>query len=179
MSTSDNEKSTPIGRLKRYANVTSAVGGLAARVAGERYLGIKIDRGNHAKVLGEALGGLKGPLMKVAQILSTIPDALPPEYREELAKLQADAPSMGWLFVKRRMMTELGNDWQNKFKGFDKQSCSAASLGQVHKAISVDGKSLACKLQDPDMQSAIEADLKQLKLAFNLYERADKAISTK
>ena len=179
MSTSDNEKSTPIGRLKRYANVTSAVGGLAARVAGERYLGIKIDRGNHAKVLGEALGGLKGPLMKVAQILSTIPDALPPEYREELAKLQADAPSMGWLFVKRRMMTELGNDWQNKFKGFDKQSCSAASLGQVHKAISVDGKSLACKLQYPDMQSAIEADLKQLKLAFNLYERADKAISTK
>ena len=114
MSKTDTEKSNPIGRLKRYANVTSAVGGLAARMAGERYLGIKIDRENHAKVLTEALGGLKGPLMKVAQILSTIPDALPPEYREELSKLQADAPSMGWLFVKRRMATELGIDWQKK-----------------------------------------------------------------
>ena len=60
----DTEKSNPIGRLKRYANVTSAVGGLAARMAGERYLGIKIDRENHAKVLTEALGSLKGPLMR-------------------------------------------------------------------------------------------------------------------
>ena len=179
MSGSDPEKSTPIGRLKRYANVTSAVGGLAARVAGERYLGIKVDRENHAKILGEALGDLKGPLMKVAQILSTIPDALPQEYREELSKLQADAPSMGWLFVKRRMMSELGQDWLGKFKDFEKQCSAAASLGQVHKATSLAGEKLACKLQYPDMQSAIEADLKQLKLAFNLYERADKAISTK
>ena len=179
MSESDAEQSNPIGRLKRYANVTSAVGGLAARVAGERYLGIKIDRENHAKALGEVLGDLKGPLMKVAQILSTIPDALPQEYREELSKLQADAPSMGWLFVKRRMTSELGQDWLGKFKDFEKQCSSAASLGQVHKATSLAGEKLACKLQYPDMQSAIEADLKQLKLAFNFYERADKAISTK
>ena len=174
----NNEESNAIGRLRRYANVTTAVGGLAARLAGERYLGIKIDRENHAKVLGEALGGLKGPLMKVAQILSTIPDALPPEYREELSKLQADAPSMGWLFVKRRMTSELGLDWLSRFKTFEKQSCSAASLGQVHIAISKEGEKLACKLQYPDMQSAIEADLKQLKLAFSVYEKADKAIST-
>ena len=140
MSGSDPEKSNPIGRLKRYANVTSAVGGLAARVAGERYLGIKIDRENHAKVLGEVLGDLKGPLMKVAQILSTIPDALPQEYREELSKLQADAPSMGWLFVKRRMMSELGQDWLGKFKDFEKQCSAAASLGQVHKATSLAGE---------------------------------------
>ena len=98
MSGSDSEKSNPIGRLKRYANVTSAVGGLAARVAGERYLGIKIDRGNHAKVLGEALGGLKGPLMKIAQILSTIPDALPQEYREELSKLIFKKWLYSWIF---------------------------------------------------------------------------------
>ena len=84
--------------------------GLAARLAGERYLGMDVDRNKHAAQLREALGGLKGPLMKVAQILSTIPDALPPEYAEELAALQADAPSMGWLFVKRRMAAELGAD---------------------------------------------------------------------
>ena len=144
MSTSDNEKSTPIGRLKRYANVTSAVGGLAARVAGERYLGIKIDRGNHAKVLGEALGGLKGPLMKVAQLLSTIPKAIPKEYADKLQTLQSEAPSMGWFFVKRRMAGELGKDWIKKFEAFDKKAIKAASLGQVHKA-KVNGIDIACK----------------------------------
>ncbi|MGB1546884.1 MAG: AarF/ABC1/UbiB kinase family protein, partial [Candidatus Puniceispirillaceae bacterium] len=96
------------GRIRRYARVTGTMSGLAARLAGERYLGMDVDRNKHAAQLREALGGLKGPLMKVAQILSTIPDALPPEYAEELAALQADAPSMGWLFVKRRMAAELG-----------------------------------------------------------------------
>ena len=64
------------GRLRRYAKVTSAMGGLAARLAGEKYLGIKIDREQHASDLRAALGGLKGPLMKVAQILATIPDEI-------------------------------------------------------------------------------------------------------
>ena len=166
------------GRIRRYARVTGTMSGLAARLAGERYLGMDVDRNKHAAQLREALGGLKGPLMKVAQILSTIPDALPPEYAEELAALQADAPSMGWLFVKRRMAAGLGADWQSKFASFDRQAVSAASLGQVHKATSHDGKLLAVKLQYPDMASAIDADLAQLKLVFQLYERFDSAIST-
>ena len=165
------------GRLKRYAQVTTTMSGLAARMAGERYLGLELDRGKHAAQLREALGGLKGPVMKVAQILSTIPDALPREYAEELAGLQADAPPMGWLFVKRRMAAELGPDWQSKYDAFDKQACSAASLGQVHSAV-VDGRKVAVKLQYPDMASAIDADLAQLKLAFQIYERFDSAIST-
>ncbi len=166
------------GRLRRYARVTTTMGGLAARVAGERYLGWEIDRGKHAADLREALGGLKGPIMKVAQILSTIPDALPPEYADELAGLQADAPSMGWLFTKRRMAAELGADWQQKFGSFSRNAVSAASLGQVHRAVGLDGKPLAVKLQYPDMGSAIDADLRQLKLLFQLYERYDSAIST-
>ena len=166
------------GRVKRYARVTTTVGGLAARMAGERYLGMKIDKDAHAAQLRAALGGLKGPLMKVAQILSTIPDALPEEYANELAALQADAPSMGWLFVKRRMRAELGNDWQSHFASFEKEAISAASLGQVHQAVSHEGQKLAIKLQYPDMTSAIDADLKQLKLAFSVYERFDSAIST-
>ncbi len=166
------------GRLRRYAKVTSAMGGLAARLAGEKYLGIKIDREQHAYDLRAALGGLKGPLMKVAQILATIPDALPKEYVNELSHLQADAPSMGWLFVKRRMKAELGENWLTNFKDFDKQASAAASLGQVHFAESIDGKDLACKLQYPDMGSAVQADLKQLKLIFSLYEKYDSAIST-
>ena len=166
------------GRIRRYARVTSTMTGLAARMAGERYLGMQIDRSKHAADLREALGGLKGPIMKVAQILSTIPDALPPEYAEELASLQADAPAMGWLFTRRRMAAELGPDWQQKLQSFTREAVSAASLGQVHKAVDFDGNDLAMKLQYPDMASAIDADLRQLRLVFQLYERYDSAIST-
>ncbi len=166
------------GRLKRYAKVTSAMGGLAAKLAGEKYLGIKVNREKHAKQLREALGGIKGPLMKVAQILSTIPDAVPKEYANELAHLQADAPSMGWLFVKRRMRSELGENWQENFSFFEKEASAAASLGQVHFAESIKKEKLACKLQYPDMTSAVQADLNQLKLIFSIYEKYDSAIST-
>ena len=71
-------------------------------------LGFKTDRAENAADLKAALGGLKGPLMKVAQIMATIPDALPKEYVEQLQQLQANAPAMGWPFVKRRMAAETG-----------------------------------------------------------------------
>ncbi|HEY2758078.1 MAG TPA: AarF/UbiB family protein, partial [Pseudolabrys sp.] len=122
--------------------------------------------------------GLKGPIMKVAQLLATIPDAVPPEYASELMKLQSQAPPMGWAFVKRRMSAELGPNWQKKFADFEHQPAAAASLGQVHRATAVSGERLACKLQYPDMQSAVEADLQQLKLLFTLRKRFDPAIDT-
>ncbi|MFN3461562.1 MAG: ABC1 kinase family protein [Oceanibaculum sp.] len=175
---SENEDNRFGGRARRYVQVGSRVGALAARLAGERYLGLKLDRAEHAEGLKQALGGLKGPLMKVAQILATIPDALPKEYAEELQQLQSNAPPMGWLFVKRRMAAELGPDWRSRFADFAHEAAAAASLGQVHRATAKDGMALACKLQYPDMQSAVEADLKQLKLAMSVYERYDKAIST-
>ena len=162
---------------RRLAKVGVAVGGVAARVAGEKYLGLKFDKLVHATDLKEALGGLKGPLMKVAQILSTIPNALPEEYSSQLAELQANAPSMGWPFVKRRMTTELGDNWSAKFKEFSKEASSAASLGQVHKGVSLDGEDVACKLQYPEMDSVVRSDLRQLKLIFSIYKRYDKAIN--
>jgi len=166
------------GRVRRYAQVSTAIGGLAARLAGERYLGLTVDRGRHAAELKAALGGIKGPLMKVAQLLATIPEALPKEYVEELVQLQANAPAMGWPFVKRRMAGELGTDWQRRFRVFDRTAARAASLGQVHRAEALDGTVLACKLQYPDMASAVEADLRQLKIAMGLYERYDRAVTT-
>jgi predicted unusual protein kinase regulating ubiquinone biosynthesis (AarF/ABC1/UbiB family) len=172
-----DENSLP-GRARRYAQVTGAVGGLAARLAGQRYLGIGIDRLSHAAELKAALGGLKGPLMKVAQLLATIPGALPEEYAEELRQLQANAPAMGWPFVRRRMAAELGPDWERKFAAFEHAAAAAASLGQVHRATGLDGQALAVKLQYSDMASAVEADLNQLKLLFRIYERYERAIST-
>jgi predicted unusual protein kinase regulating ubiquinone biosynthesis (AarF/ABC1/UbiB family) len=164
------------GRVRRYVRVGRAMGGVAARVGAERVLGIGSDHGRTAADLRQALGGLKGPLMKVAQILSTIPDALPPDYAQELAHLQADAPHMGRPFVRRRMAAELGPDWRGRFAEFDMEAAAAASLGQVHRARSLDGRDLACKLQYPDMASVVEADLRQLKTVMRLYSAYDGAI---
>ena len=164
------------GRLRRYAKVGTAVSGVAAKAVGGRVFGIEFDKAQHAKEIQLALGGLKGPLMKVAQILSTIPDVLPEEYTEELTKLQMDAPPMGWAFVKRRMTAELGPGWLKEFEHFEREARKAASLGQVHRATSLDGRDIACKIQYPDMSSAVEADLRQLKLLFLLYRQYDKSI---
>ena len=174
--TDASENNSLSGRARRYVKVGRAVGGLAARVAGERYLGLSLDKSKHAEDLKQALGGLKGPLMKVAQIMSTVPDMLPEEYVTELAELQSNAPAMGWLFVRRRMTTELGAGWQDRFASFEKEAAAAASLGQVHRAVGPEGRALACKLQYPDMRSAVEADLKQLKIVFSIYSRYDKAV---
>ncbi len=163
-------------RVRRYARVGTSVGGLAAQVVGARVLGLTLDRGRHSADLRAALGGLKGPLMKAAQILATIPDALPDEYAEELRQLQSNAPAMGWQFVRRRMRGELGAGWEARFRDFTPEAAAAASLGQVHRATGLDGRDLACKLQYPDMLSAVEADLRQLRLAFSVYHRYDQAI---
>ena len=171
-----DDRSSFFGELKRMARTSGAVGGIAARVVGERAFGIKTNRGDHAEDLKVILGGLKGPLMKVAQFLSTVPDALPAEYAVELAQLQANAPAMGWPFVRRRMQGELGADWQSKFAKFAHEASAAASLGQVHRATLPDGTDVACKLQYPDMASTMEADLRQLRLAMAVYHRMDGAI---
>ena len=174
----DREKNRFSARARRYAKVGTKVGGVAARMASQRFLGAPGSRSGNALALAAALGGLKGPIMKVAQLLATIPDALPPEYATELTKLQSQAPAMGWAFVRRRMNAELGVGWEKKFKSFEHHPAAAASLGQVHCARALDGIELACKLQYPDMQSAVEADLKQLQLLFAIRKRFDPAIDT-
>jgi predicted unusual protein kinase regulating ubiquinone biosynthesis (AarF/ABC1/UbiB family) len=172
----DRERNRLSARAARYARVGANVGGVAARIAANRLIGRTQDHGSNAADLSLALGGLKGPIMKVAQLMATIPDLLPAEYATELAKLQSEAPPMGWAFVKRRMSAELGPDWQTKFGSFEHKPAAAASLGQVHRATAHDGSALACKLQYPDMKSAVEADLRQLDWLFAIRRRMDSAI---
>lgn len=174
----DREANRFSRRLRRYAEVGGGVGTYAARRAGQRLFNQPADRSRNAEELRTALGGLKGPLMKVAQMMATIPDALPPEYAAELSKLQSSAPPMGWPFVRRRMRAELGPDWQSRFATFEKEAAAAASLGQVHRGTLGDGRQVAAKLQYPDMQSAVDADLKQLSWIFALHRRMDPAIDT-
>lgn len=179
MAESDREANRFSARAARYARVGANMGGVAARMAGSRLFGGEGRDASNAAVLAQALGGLKGPIMKVAQLLATIPDLIPPEYAAELQKLQSEAPPMGAAFVKRRMQAELGPGWQGRFGSFDLNPAAAASLGQVHRAATKDGAPLACKLQYPDMQSAVEADLKQLELVFAVHRRMDPAIDTR
>lgn len=174
----DNEDNRLSARAARYVRVGTNVGAVAARVAGQRLLGVESDRGKDAAALAAALGGLKGPIMKVAQLISTIPEALPAEYARELGQLQAHAPPMGPAFVKRRMTAELGPEWRASFAEFATTAAASASLGQVHRARSLDGEVLAAKLQYPDMQSAVEADLTQLKLVFAVHARMNPGVDT-
>jgi predicted unusual protein kinase regulating ubiquinone biosynthesis (AarF/ABC1/UbiB family) len=164
--------------LSRYASVGTGLGATAARLAAGRMMADKPDLSEEAKLFRATLGSLKGPLMKVAQLLSTIPDLLPPEFAAELSELQAHAPPMGAGFVRRRMAAELGAGWQGKFRAFEQTAAAAASLGQVHRAISHEGAALACKLQYPDMDSAVEADLRQLNLLLMIHRRLDGALDT-
>ncbi|MBX9618295.1 MAG: AarF/ABC1/UbiB kinase family protein [Hyphomicrobiales bacterium] len=177
MSADDPEKNRMSERARRYVRVGAGVGQASARIAGARLIG-QSSRASEAALLRAALGNLRGPIVKVAQLLATIPDLLPPEYTAELQKLQAHAPAMGWAFVKRRMQAELGPDWRTKFADFTHEPSAAASLGQVHRATAHDRTALAVKLQYPDMQSAVEADLKQLDFVFSLHARFDRAIDT-
>ena len=164
-----NRLSARIGRVASVgANMSGAVG---ARLTGA-------DNTAMARVIRQALGRSKGPLMKVAQLLSTIPDLLPQAYAEEFRKLQAHAPAMGWPFVQRRMRAELGETWETKFARFEHEAAAAASLGQVHRAVAHDGRALACKLQYPDMASAVEADLGQLRTLLGLFKSMDGTIDS-
>ena len=168
-----------VSRVKRYSKVTTSLTSLAAQFAGKKYLNFDLSDQKYAAQITEILGNLKGPLMKVAQLSATIPDLLPEEYARKLAELQSNAPPMSWVFVKRRMKAELGENWEDQFLSFDREASFAASLGQVHKATMPNKENVACKLQYPDMASAVEADLGQLKIIFKIYSSYNKSIQIK
>ena len=112
-----SEESNLAGRVTRLARVGAGVGATVARVAAGRLLSSEKDLENEARLFREALAVLKGPIMKVAQLIATIPDALPAEYAAELSKLQSQAPPMGRPSSSRRMQAELGPDWR-RFASF-------------------------------------------------------------
>jgi predicted unusual protein kinase regulating ubiquinone biosynthesis (AarF/ABC1/UbiB family) len=166
-------------RLSRFARVSAGLTGVAARGAGRALTGTRVVSAKNAADLTAVLGNLRGPVMKLAQFVATVPGVLPQEVAAPLLTLQTNAPPMGPGFVRRRMTAELGSDWEKKFKSFDRQAAAAASLGQVHRATAKDGRLLACKLQYPDMGAAVDADVRQLKTALRLQRGFDGTIDTR
>jgi len=179
MPAEDPERDRLSRRVARFARVGAGLSGAAAAIGANALRGAGDLDARNARALQEALGRLKGPLMKVAQMATTVPDLLPPEFAAELAKLQMNAPPMGPAFVRRRMGAELGPNWAAKFQDFDFAPAAAASLGQVHRAVSLDGRPLAVKLQYPDMQSAVESDLAQMRALMALGRRLFGAVDTR
>ena len=166
-------------RLSRFARVSAGLTGVAARGAARSLSGTAVFSAKNAADLTQVLGNLRGPVMKVAQFVATVPGVLPPEVAAPLLTLQTNAPPMGAGFVKRRMAAELGPDWEKKFKHFEREAAAAASLGQVHRAIAKDGRVLACKLQYPNMAAAVDSDVRQFKTALSLQRSFDSTIDTR
>lgn len=165
-----HDDQTPFGTsIKRYARSSMAAGEVLLRLLGNRYLNRSFDHTAYAESLREVLSHLKGPAMKIGQIMATVPGMVPEAYFQEFLTLQSSAPPMGWGFVRRRMKTELGDGWEGHFDSFEKKASAAASLGQVHQGV-YQAKKVACKLQYPHMKGAVEADFKQLKVLLKIYE---------
>ncbi len=111
------------------------------------------------------LGELKGGAMKLGQALSVLEAALPEEYaapyRETLTKLQDSAPAIDIKAIHQVIAQELGDDWRKRFVEFDDVPAAAASIGQVHKAVWRDGRTVAVKVQYPGADKALINDLNQ------------------
>jgi hypothetical protein len=113
----------------------------------------------------EELGALKGPAMKLGQMLSMQTEILPEEALRELAGLQMQAPGMHATLARAQFKSALGKYPEELFRDFDPEPFAAASLGQVHRAVTRDGEKVAVKIQYPAIRSAIEGDLKLLRSA--------------
>ena len=121
-----------------------------------------------ANQLADTLGELKGAVMKVGQIASQTQDFLPREFSEALQRLQKEAPPMDFEVISSQIESELGNRPQDLFNEFDAEPYAAASIGQVHRARTHEGKEVIVKVQYPGVDQSVDSDLKQLRLTLKL-----------
>ena len=157
-------------RIQRQATVLRLTVRNGARIVGARALGRVAGEERRAELEAQAtirtaedvareLGEMKGALMKVGQLVSFIVEALPDEAQEALAALQADAPPMAPSLAAQVVREELGGDPERIFLDWSPEPVAAASIGQVHRAVTRDGRHVAVKVQYPGIGDAIAADL--------------------
>ncbi len=119
-----------------------------------------------AEQVAETLGNMKGAVMKLGQMASYLDQGLPEPVREVLAQLQSDAPPMSFDLVVGVVVAELGATPDEVFAEFDREPIAAASIGQVHRAMTHEGVEVAVKVQYPGVDEAIRADLANADLLF-------------
>lgn len=118
--------------------------------------------------IANTLGEMKGAAMKVGQVASQYQDLFPPEIAKALAKLQRQAPAVAFSVIRGQVERELGKPLNQLFQSFEEKSFAAASIGQVHRAVLLDGREVVVKVQYPGVDESCDSDLKQLRLALKL-----------
>jgi predicted unusual protein kinase regulating ubiquinone biosynthesis (AarF/ABC1/UbiB family) len=161
-----------LSRTAKLASLPLGAAGRATLGLGKRIGGTPAEtvlaefQRRTADQLFAVLGELKGGAMKFGQMLSLMESAMPEElaapYRAALTKLQDSAPPMPASTVHTILSRELGKRWRDRFAEFDDLPAAAASIGQVHRGILMDGREVAVKLQYPGAADALRADLRQL-----------------
>jgi len=160
----------PSGRLARFGRMARLATGIAGGFLAEG--GRRIVRGElpparellltpaNARRLAEQLATLRGAAMKLGQLLSMDSgDLLPPELATILARLRADAQAMPRQQLEAVLREAWGRDWEQLFTDFGWQPIAAASIGQVHRATTLDGRQLAIKVQYPGVARSIDSDV--------------------
>ncbi len=117
------------------------------------------------ELIARTLGELKGAAMKMGQIASVARDILPPELMSSLSSLQRDAPPMDYEIIAQQVERELGSPPELLFQRFDRAPFAAASIGQVHRARTDDGREVVVKVQYPGVDQSVDSDIAHLKLA--------------
>ncbi|WP_431686430.1 ABC1 kinase family protein [Hahella sp. NBU794] len=172
------QKTAPATRTKRFlklAGMTASVAGSYAAERVRRAFNEEDKEERQAKTydkmanqIADTLGELKGAVMKVGQIASQTQDFLPKEFSQALQRLQKEAPPMDYEVIAKQVERELGAAPEELFKEFSEEPYAAASIGQVHKAMTLDGKEVIVKVQYPGVDRSVDSDLKQLKLTLKL-----------
>lgn len=125
----------------------------------------------NAKRIAQTMADLRGPLMKVGQLLSTHAEALPQEYGATLRSLQSSAPPMSYETIREVVEKDLGAPPEELFASFSKEAVAAASLGQVHEATLAGGTRVAVKVQYPGAEASVEGDLSNIHFATKMVKR--------
>ncbi len=115
--------------------------------------------------IARTLGELKGAVMKVGQMASIARDFLPAEVAQALSSLQREAPPMPYPVIAAQIERELGGPPEALFDEFHRTALAAASIGQVHRARTDDGRDVVVKVQYPGVDDAVDSDLAHLKIA--------------
>jgi predicted unusual protein kinase regulating ubiquinone biosynthesis (AarF/ABC1/UbiB family) len=191
----EDTRQPPTSRLSRSARLGGLVAGQSARWVGTRAANVvrspeRADAATGertaalARELVEQLGQMRGAAMKVGQVLSTIDfTALPEEDRESfkrtLAQLRDDVPPLPFRRLEKLLREELGDRPAALFAEFDEDAFAAASIGQVHRAVTRDGHAVAVKVQYPGVAEAVETDLRNLTLLLPLVKRLAPGLDVK
>ena len=182
-----NMRQSRLGRGAALARVALRVGGrYAARspqlvfASVERRTELRHDLAlRSAEDVAEALGSMKGALMKLGQMASYIDEDMPPTFRAAMSRLQRNAPPMSPELAASVIREELGDAPERVFERWDPLAFAAASIGQVHRAITRDGRAVAVKVQYPGIAKTITSDVRNVSLLRRVTSAAFPGLDTR